>query len=86
MEVFDITVKSLVKAGLMVILNNHNSVAQWCCSVTDGDGLWHNDKYSAVEFELALVSLTRQYKDEPMVIGNDLRNEIRINKKNWLHW
>jgi aryl-phospho-beta-D-glucosidase BglC (GH1 family) len=27
MEVFDATVKSLVNAGLMVILNNHNSVA-----------------------------------------------------------
>jgi len=47
MEVFDITVKALVKAGLMVILNNHNSEAMWCCNETDGDGLWHNDNYSA---------------------------------------
>jgi hypothetical protein len=84
MEVFDITVKALVKAGLMVILNNHNSEAMWCCSLTDGDGLWHTSKYGAEKWEEVLLSLTKQYKDEPMVIGNDLRNEIRNNlNKPW---
>ena len=77
MEVFDATVKALVNAGVMVILNNHISDAMWCCGETDGNGLWHNKNYSAKQWEDALVKLTTQYKDEPMVIGNDLRNEIR---------
>ena len=47
MEVFDATVKALVNAGVMVILNNHISDAMWCCGETDGNGLWHNPRYSA---------------------------------------
>lgn len=32
MEIFDITVQTLTDVGLMVILNNHTSSSQWCCS------------------------------------------------------
>ena len=42
MEVFDATVQALADAGVMIILNNHISTAEWCCSSTDGNGLWHN--------------------------------------------
>ncbi len=45
MEIFDITVDTLTRNGLMVILNNHTSSSQWCCSDNDGDGLWHSKKY-----------------------------------------
>jgi len=41
MQIFDETVKAITDAGLMVILNNHTSKSQWCCSASDGDGLWH---------------------------------------------
>ena len=84
MEVFDATVKSLVNAGVMVILNNHISTAEWCCGEYDGNGLWHNKEYSADQWEEVLTSLAVTYKDEPMVIGNDLRNEIREDLKNGL--
>lgn len=47
MEIFDKTVESLTDAGVAVILNNHMSDAGWCCSTTDGNGLWHNNNYSA---------------------------------------
>ena len=46
LEVFDTTVSALTNAGLMVILNNHNSKAGWCCSEQDGDGLWYTNQYS----------------------------------------
>ena len=48
MEVFDKTVESLTNAGLMVILDNHVSDAIWCCSRTDGNGMWADPftKYS----------------------------------------
>jgi len=77
MEVFDKTVESLTNSGVMVILNNHISDAKWCCSLTDGNGLWYNPRYSIYEFLTTLVDLTLRYKSNPMVIGNDLRNEIR---------
>ena len=85
MEIFDATVKSLVNAGVMVILNNHISDAKWCCGDFDGNGLWHNNHYSADQWQDVLTSLAKQYKDEPMVIGNDLRNEIREDiKHGWI--
>ena len=45
MEIFDITIDTITKNGLMVILNNHTSKSQWCCGPTDGDGLWYNEEY-----------------------------------------
>ena len=77
MEIFDITVKALTDAGLMVILNNHTSKSQWCCSNSDGDGLWWSAEYSEQKFFDCLIAMTKRYKDNPRVIGMDLRNEIR---------
>jgi endoglucanase len=45
MEIFDFTVKTLTDVGLMVILNNHTSTSQWCCSNDDGDGLWWSRQF-----------------------------------------
>ena len=30
----------------MIYLNNHTSKSQWCCSDSDGDGLWWTKEYS----------------------------------------
>ncbi len=35
MEIFDLTVLEITRAGLMVILNNHVSSSMWCCSDDD---------------------------------------------------
>jgi endoglucanase len=40
MDIFDIVVSTLTRNGLMVILNNHVSSSMWCCSESDGEGLW----------------------------------------------
>lgn len=61
----------------MVFLNNHTSVSQWCCSNSDGDGLWYNEKFTQEDFFKCLVDLTQRYKNNPRVIGMDLRNQIR---------
>jgi endoglucanase len=58
MEVFDKTVESLANAGVMVILNNHISDAKWCCDLTDGNGMWYNNKYSIYEWLTTLVDMT----------------------------
>ena len=58
MDVFDKTIESLTKAGVMTILNNHISDAIWCCDLTDGNGLWYNPKYSIYEWISTLVDMT----------------------------
>lgn len=82
MEIFDATVEALVAQGLMIILNNHISDAMWCCGEDDANGLWHNQSYSAQQWQDALTSMTERYIDVPLIIGNDLRNEIRYDSVN----
>ena len=81
MEIFDLTVESLTKAGVAVILNNHISDAMWCCGEWDGNGLWYNHNYSTERWTEAVVQMSERYKDNLLVIGNDLRNEIRNDRK-----
>ncbi len=76
-EIFVITVNQLTEAGVMVILNNHTSKSQWCCSDHDGDGLWFNNDYPEEEFFSCLEMLAELFRDNPRVVGIDLRNEIR---------
>ena len=75
-EIFDLTIKSLTDAGLMVFLNNHNSKAAWCCDANSVDGLWSNHYYDAAEWVACLAGLADHFKDNQMVIGMDFRNEI----------
>lgn len=44
LHVFGATVQSLTRHGVMVVLDNHNSDAEWCCG-DDGNDLWYNDRY-----------------------------------------
>jgi len=81
MEVFDKTIESLTKHGVMVVLNNHIGDAMWCCSTTDENGLWYNPRYSEQMWIDALVSLHKTYKNNPLVVANDLRNELRYDNK-----
>ena len=85
MEIFDETVDALTKAGVMVILNNHISDAMWCCSEDDGNGLWHNENYSADYWTQTVVDMSKRYSSNFMVVANDLRNEIRYDSKNNLN-
>lgn len=77
MEIFDVVVEALTRSGLMVVLNNHVSKAMWCCSTTDGEGLWHTDEYPESMFQSAWTSLAHRYAGNAWVVGADLRNELR---------
>jgi len=77
MEVFDAVVMGLTDAGLMVILNNHNSGAGWCCSEQDGEGLWWTHDYPEEQWLSALEGLADRYAENSLVVGMDLRNELR---------
>ncbi|GMH79682.1 hypothetical protein TL16_g08221 [Triparma laevis f. inornata] len=76
LEIFHLTMKALTDASIVVFLNNHNSVAAWCCNIDSEDGLWSNSAYDAEQWIESLVYLADYYKDDKHVIGMDLRNEI----------
>ncbi len=83
LEVYDHTVNALTRAGILVILNNHTTTAEWCCNY-DYNGLWHHkslysSKYSQTSqmWQTDWVTMAQRYRDNPAVIGADLRNEVR---------
>jgi endoglucanase len=78
MEVFDATVNALVQEGILIILDNHMSNADWCCSGTDGNTLWYNTDYPESKWIADWQGIVRRYKNVPQVIGADLRNEPRV--------
>ncbi|RKK66323.1 hypothetical protein BFJ69_g15508 [Fusarium oxysporum] len=85
LDIFHIIVQTLTKSGIAVIVNNHITSATWCCGADPCDAGWSND-------HLGPICRVRQTEDEwiqhwetimlphinnPLVIGVDLRNEIR---------
>eukprot|EP00411_Alexandrium_monilatum_P083199 CAMPEP_0175726924 /NCGR_PEP_ID=MMETSP0097-20121207/48516_1 /TAXON_ID=311494 /ORGANISM="Alexandrium monilatum, Strain CCMP3105" /LENGTH=514 /DNA_ID=CAMNT_0017034725 /DNA_START=83 /DNA_END=1624 /DNA_ORIENTATION=- len=77
LQVFDATVYALTAAGVMVILNNHVSSTGWCCTLTDGEGLWYTSVYSQDAWLRGVRVMAARYSHDPLVVGFDLRNEIR---------
>jgi endoglucanase len=77
MEVMDAVIHALGEAHIMVILDNHVSRADWCCSETDGNGLWYNAEYPEAKWLADWQTIVRRYKGERWVVGADLRNELR---------
>ena len=77
MEIMDAVVDALAKAHIMVILDNHMSRADWCCSEKDGNGLWFNAEYPESKWLADWRTIAGRYQHERWVIGADLRNELR---------
>ena len=77
MEVFDAVVNALAAQGLLVILDNHMSNADWCCTENDGNGLWYNAQYPEKNWVADWQGMAERYKSQPAVIAADLRNELR---------
>ena len=77
LTIFDQVINALTSAGIMVILDNHNSNAIWCCSTTDGNTLWYNSQYPQANWLADWQGMAQRYQNNPMVIGADLRNEPR---------
>lgn len=77
LTILDKVVNALTTAGIMVILDNHNSDAEFCCSDTDGNTLWYSSTYPEAAWIADWQGIAGRYKDNPLVIGADLRNEPR---------
>jgi endoglucanase len=77
MEIMDAVIAALARAHIMVILDNHVSRADWCCSETDDNGLWYNAEYPETSWLADWEKIARRYRDQKWVVGADLRNELR---------
>jgi endoglucanase len=77
MEIMDAVITALASAHIMVILDNHVSRADWCCSEDDGNGLWYNAEYPEAHWLADWKAIARRYGNQPWVVGADLRNELR---------
>ena len=77
MELLDCVVRRLTQDGLMVILNNHVSRAGWVGSnTTNMQGLWNLPGYPTRVWLDSLANISARYRDNPLVVGIDIRNEI----------
>ena len=45
LDLMDTVVSALARAGIMIVLDNHVSRADWCCKDDDGNGLWYSADY-----------------------------------------
>lgn len=77
----DQVISALTSAGIMVILNNHTSNAEWCCG-NDGNTLWYNSLYPETSQSVIgsdWQGMVGRYVSNRLVIGVDLRNEPQVN-------
>jgi endoglucanase len=77
MDVMDAVIAALADAGIMVILDNHVSRADWCCKDDDGNGLWYSPEYPEERWLADWQAMVRRYQKQVWVVGADLRNELR---------
>ncbi|KAF5006607.1 hypothetical protein FDECE_7002 [Fusarium decemcellulare] len=85
MDIFHAIVESLTKAGIAVIVNNHITSSTWCCGADPCDAAWENDylgpfcrvKQTEEEWIQHWEAIMLPHVNNPLVIGVDLRNEIR---------
>ncbi|MFD6055979.1 glycoside hydrolase family 5 protein [Agromyces sp. NPDC060279] len=85
LQVFDAVVAALTADGFAVILNNHTTTSRWCCGTNDGNERW-NSSQTTQKWIDDWVMLTTRYRNNPRVVGMDLRNEVRRDLMNDANW
>lgn len=69
LEAMDIFIKKAAQYDLMILLDSHRLNNQYIPE------LWYDNQYSEQDWIDAWTQLAERYKDEPNVIGADLKNE-----------
>ena len=96
LDVYKACVDAMTEAGLAVIVNNHITNAHWCDGKNPCDSLWRNDQYgpfcsikqTTESWISNWMTIMKLFIDNPLVIGADLRNEVRglWGTINWDMW
>lgn len=85
LDILVAVVEALTDAGIAVIINNHITTSTWCCGADPCDAGWANDHLGPLcrirQTEDDWIShwetVMALFVDNPLVIGADLRNEVR---------
>lgn len=77
LQLLDAVVDACAAVKLMVIMDNHMSDGDWCCSETDQNGLWYNDRWPESEWIASHQLVAQRYANQPYVVAGELRNELR---------
>ncbi|OCT46517.1 endoglucanase E1 [Cladophialophora carrionii] len=85
LDVYAALVRTLTEAGLAVIVNNHITEARWCCDGNPCDMGWKNSdlgpfcpvRQTEEDWIQDLLSVMEPHIKDPLVVGVDLRNEVR---------
>ncbi len=86
MGLFDCVIHHLTSMGVMVILNNHNSFAGWVGVDGTNQGLWDLQNYSVFTWLDCLEHMADRYKNNSLVVGMDIRNEIHDMDEVYITW
>lgn len=76
----------MISHGLMVILENHVSELQWCCSDTYGNGFWGDEFFDMESWLRGLTTVASTFNSNALVLGMGLRNELRGPRQNSVDW
>ncbi|XP_076887470.1 glycosyl hydrolase 5 family protein-like [Bidens hawaiensis] len=79
-------VNELGKGKIMVVLDNHISLPEWCCGDNDGNGFFGDEYFDPDEWVRGLVAVARRYQGNPSVVAMSMRNELRGPRQNVTTW
>jgi len=77
LDVFDAIVQALDREGILIWLDNHMLESDWCCSGSDCNGLWFNERFSTNDWVEMWRMVAKRYKGYRTFIGVGLKNEPR---------
>lgn len=85
LEIYAAVIQALTTAGLAVVVNNHITKARWCCDGYPCDMTWTNSdlgpfcpvRQTEEDWIQDLLVVMEPHVNNPLVIGVDLRNEVR---------
>jgi endoglucanase len=85
LDIFEAVVNALTDEGIAVIPNNHITHATWCCGADPCDASWSNDHLGTIckirqteeDWIVNWETIMAPHISNPLVIGADLRNEVR---------
>jgi len=77
LDAYMLVVQTLAEYNIMTIIDNHVSDANWCCDWRDRNGLWYTDNYPEEMWFDAWKGMTELFRNVPMAVAVDLRNELR---------
>lgn len=85
-QAYEAAIDALGEKGVMVLIDNHVSMAEWCCDNNDQNGFFGDRHFHPDEWLQGLAFIANHFRGKPNVIAMDLRNELRGGRQNLPDW